>query len=117
MPRRTCTYAAVYNAAYGSGHRKVDEWVRRKLGRHRDLKHRLDFARHLLKVSRSSPISRWLHADTRWQVEREARLAHLTAAMRLRSLQRRLVRHLWRPGGRLCQREGAKAMACLLLPP
>ena len=111
-PPSSCTYARVYHRAYQAGAAGVDAWVRATLRRPRSLATRLRWTSHVLTLAGTQGLGRRIAPATLRRVHTHRRLAHLGwVLLRLVPLQRRLVRHLWRPGGALMQR-ACRAAGC-----
>tara|TARA_B110000046_G_scaffold4946_2_gene5261 strand:- start:507 stop:872 length:366 start_codon:yes stop_codon:yes gene_type:complete len=98
------SYRAVYDAAYRAGMQGVDAWVRKGARRLRTHRARLHWTRYVLTFAHSQGLGQHVTSHTLDTVAHMHRLAELGALMRLRLLQRRLLRHLWRPGGALMMR-------------
>jgi hypothetical protein len=107
---RSITYAHVYTRALAVGAPRLDGWVRRRFTRLHSHRARLLWGRHLLTLLRTQSVARSVSLSTLDFVFRVDRLAHLGAVWKLRCLQRRILRHLWRPGGRLMWRECQEAV-------
>ena len=107
------TYAHVYTRAFRAGAKGIDAWVRHGVHKRRPLHQRVVWTKYVRTMARTQRVGEWMCEDTHSIVERAARLAFLGWTMRLRVLQLRILRYLWRPGGRLCVRNGERALACL----
>ena len=108
---RAFTYHDVYHAAYRVGAQNVDAWARKCVARLRTHRARLHWTQHALTLARSQELGRHVTCATWTAIARVHRLAQLGAVMRLRLLQRRVVRHLWRPGGALMMRQWEELLA------
>ena len=108
------TYARVYTRAFRAGTRGIDAWVRKGVRKPRPLHRYVAWTAHVRTMARTQHVGEWMCESTREDVERAARLAFLGWTMRLRVLQARILRYLWRPGGRLCALNGERALACVM---
>ena len=104
------TYARVYTHAFRAGMRGIDAWVHKGVTKPRPLHRRVAWTTHVRTMARTQHVGGWMRASTREDVECAARLAFLGWTMRLRVLQARILRYLWRPGGRLSVRNGERAL-------
>ena len=99
---RALTYAAFYERAYRT--RALDTWVCRRLSPGRALRTRLHTSSHLLTLARTQTLGAHIAPETVALAHRVHRLSTLGARHRLRTLQRRILQHLWRPCGTLAAR-------------
>jgi len=112
LPHKTmaCTYARVYHRAFQAGAAGVDRWVRTALRAPRSHGARLRWTTHILTLACTQDLGRRIAPETLRRVHAHHRLAHLGwVLLRLVPLQRRVLRHLWRPGGALMRRACAAA--------
>ena len=98
------SYGRVYRRAHAAGRYGVAAWIRTQLRRPRRPAARIAWATHLRTLVNTQALCEDVDAATRALVLSETRLAHLAAVARLRVLQRRIVRHLWRPGGPMARK-------------
>ena len=103
MPPRI-TYAKFYNRSYVFGQKKArdqhNRWLMERL-KSADFRSRDAYATHVLKYAHTQLWGGRLHMQTVALARRTRRLCEIGKLMRLRVLQARIVRHLWRPGGPL----------------
>ena len=106
MHRRSITYARVYDGIFHSGSGvRVNAWACARMRRARTIRTRLGWSSHVLTVARTQEVGRKLWPETLALARRQQRMCELAQAMAVRKLQRRLVEHLWRPGGALFLRD------------
>ena len=75
------------------------------------------FLRHVVTLARTQTLGRALRPETLALVHAHRRGAQIGAvALHLRPLQRRILQHLWRPGGALASRACAEWHALTSTP-
>ena len=110
------TYAHIYNRAFGvwtlssSNRPRLNAWLRARITRARKLSTRARWARGVLLMARTQTLGRHVHPDVRTLAGSVHRLCVIGSLMRIRHLQRRAIRRLWRPGGALMRRECERAL-------
>lgn len=112
------TYADTFNACIHFTSFEVDEAVRAYVETwcRRCPRCFAAVVAHLQTAIATQRMFQRVSEATRELVERAQRASRCTQSARLRRLQRRLVRHLWRPHGRLMRRDMRRALgdlACL----
>jgi hypothetical protein len=112
---RVVSYARLYAAAFARGRGDINTWLTARLHRaaRAPLAQRSALAKHVHTLARTQHIGTWLNAETLAAVVRARTLARLATLALLRKLQRRIVRHLWRPDGALARREAERCCALL----
>ena len=110
------TYLQTYNRYYGVQASKVDEEVLVHLDELEAccVRVRRRVLSHLLRAIASQTKFEQVTPRTRARVREHARLAHLASVSRLRSLQRRIAVHLWRPGAGIARRHAHTCAALFL---
>lgn len=113
------TYQNVYDAYFGVRVHEMDEAVCKHVHGASRLCNRCFFSvtKHLHTALNSQHRFGLVSQATRRVVERAHRAAHATRCARLRRLQRRLVRHLWRPCAPLMVRDMHRALQGHRAPP
>lgn len=108
--RRVLTYSTVYNRTFRKGRDFVNPWIRSQLSRsiRRPLSaHSIALRSHIATLMHTQHIRTWFDHETRHTLARTTRMAHIATMISLRRLQRRILQHLWRPGGRLMMLNGS----------
>ena len=110
MPKRTLsvTYASTYTSAY-KRRNTVNEWIQTKILKSNDLRVRMWNSLHMIKAKKTQSIGKHISHDVFESMRTTFKLASLEARLRLRSLQHRIIQHLWRPNGRLASQDGRLA--------
>ena len=100
---KRCTYADTFNRFYSlaTRNRSVARWIRTRVQRRRSrLSDRLRFARHMRTIRQTQTIGSRIDPETLTFLERvEHALTLGWIIHHLRPLQRRVIKHLWRPDG------------------
>jgi len=101
------SYLAVYDAYVHVSRSGMDRAVSRHVDalQSRSLMVRRATLAHLEKAILTQTRFAHVTTHTLGKVRRARQLAHIGATHRLRILQRRVVRHLWRPNSRLVARD------------
>ena len=112
------TYADVYNAAYYSSAtvETLDAWLLRGLTEYHTTTtwpQKLRWCRHAFTLVRTQSLGDRVSRRTREFMRRFADVLTASARRFLVTLQRALLRYLWRPDGALAQREAVKAVGVL----
>lgn len=77
----------------------------RHLARHTCLRSRRAILRHIDRAARTQHCMHKVSKKTLFLLRKKMRCDALESAMRLRSLQHKVLEHLWRPHGRLAHNE------------
>ena len=102
MARRyRITYAHVYNGIFktSASHQNVNAWIADRIRRTTTLRTRMLWIQHMRTIVVTQAIGRNLGQPTTDLLDRCSRLCRVGKLIVLRKLQRRIVQHLWRPGG------------------
>ena len=96
------TFATVYSDFYTSKNEdECEEWIRNKVTRATGLRERFWRSRHVMRIYETQSVARMISNRALRDVRKEKRLSELDARLGLRKLQHRILRHVWRPGGRM----------------
>lgn len=95
------SYARIYNTAfYRVSRGNLNHWLQRRL---QPTKYHITNAwtRHINTLINTQSIGHLVNTQTRDTVQRQMRLCELARIFCARKLQTAILRHVWRPGGRL----------------
>lgn len=101
LRKRRCTYATTYNTCFELDRSRLNKWVQRRLLYGERLSTRVRFCTHIDTLARTQNMSHKLSHDTHTLIQRMKRVLQAAIMLHLRRLQRRILHHLWRPGGTL----------------
>ena len=102
-------YSRVYNRAFRVGPDRLNRWIQLSISRTRTLHTRHQWTTHVLTLARTQRLGSKIHPDTLSMVRATRALVFVGVLARLRHLQLRILRHLWRPGGALMRRHMPEA--------
>lgn len=104
---RHVAYARFYNTLYAKGKNKASSWIRVQLNpSNSSFYRRVRITKHMNTMIRTQHIRAWIDEPTLDHLNCVTRLAHIGCMMRLRTLQRYIIRYLWRPNGNLMHANG-----------